>query len=97
MKGSEVWVAPTRTRVVPLKHYAYMALPQSSFKKETDKSLVSEMRSLLSKLLLLKDNAVPFHHQHHKSLKKIKKYVEDTDLRVRRSFVINNGTQLLEG
>jgi superfamily II RNA helicase len=90
VKSSEVWVAPTRTRVVPLKHYAYMTLPVSSFKKETDKAWVNEMRSMLNTPMLLRNDDVPFHDKHHKSLRKMKKYIEDKDIRIRRSFVINN-------
>ena len=96
VKQSDVWVAPTRTRVVPLKHYAFATLPQSSFKKEADKSLVSSMQSVLGKPVLLKDDSIAFHDTHLKSLRKLKKYIADKDIRVRRSFAIHGALQYLK-
>ena len=90
VKGSEVCVAPTRTRVVPLKHYGYMTVPPSSFKKETDKAWAQEMQSLLNQPMLLSDDHTSFHDKHHRSLRKMQKYIEDKGIRVRRAFVVNN-------
>jgi superfamily II RNA helicase len=90
-----VYLAPTNHRVVPLKHYLYTTLTQSSLKKIKDKEMLQFMNKSLHKPIEIKDNKKNFYTTNYENVKKMLNYIKKNNYIVKPSFVLNELTKYL--
>ena len=89
-REKEVYLAPTDHRVVPLKHYSYIAVPPGSYKNIKDKDIAQSMYSLTQKPVILKEKNTSFNEETYYRLKKVLSYISKNRIYTKRSFVLNN-------
>ena len=90
-----VYLAPTNHRVVPLKHYLYTTITQSSLKKIKDKQIVQFMNQLLHKPIEIKDDKQNFHATNYEKIKKVLDYIRKNNCFLKPSFVLSEVTKYL--
>jgi len=93
--GPEVWVCPTKKRVVPLTHTALVTMPDSNFKtmKSSDKEKYEEN---FNKFVTLKTANGKYMEKNYHSLQKTLKYLDLKRIRVNQTFVLNQAIKLLK-
>lgn len=93
--GPEVWICPTKKRVVPLTHTALLTMPDSNFKnmKQSDKNI---HEANFNKCITLKTADGLFMEKNYHSLQKTLNFLELKRIRVNETFVINQAIKLLK-
>ena len=91
----EVYLCSTNHRVVPLTHYGYMTISESTLKSIKDKSLQQEMRNLTGDLIKIQTDKGVFLETGYKTIKKISEFIEKHAF-LKRKFVLNQLCQFLK-
>lgn len=93
--GPEVWICPTKKRVVPLTHSAFITMPDSNFKtmKQTDKD---KHQANFNKFITLKTAGGEYKEKNYHSLQKTLSFLEMKQIRVNETFVINQAIKSLK-
>ncbi|MDA9298819.1 DEAD/DEAH box helicase [Crocinitomicaceae bacterium] len=93
--GPEVWVCPTKKRVVPLTHTALLTMPESNFKtmKSIDKI---KHEDNFNKFVTLKTADGQYMEKNYHSLQKTLNYLDLKRIRVNQTFVLNQAIKLLK-
>ena len=86
----QVYLASTNHRVVPLSHYGYLTIPESTLKLVKDKALEKEIREATHTLLPLQNAAGQFQDQGHRTLAKMTKVFDARQIFPKRKHVLNN-------
>ena len=88
IKQKPVWLCPNKKRVVPLKHYCFMSVAQSTLEKFTPKmkSLIEDNNFYENKILI-KDNK--FDEFTYEKLCKVVKYFQQNNIWIDQKFVLN--------
>jgi len=87
-KKSEVWIASTNVRAVPLTHYSFLTLRSklSEFHGRNNKLIDNE----LHKPILLKKHNGNFNDNHYSTISKIITYFKKNNIFVNKKFIINS-------
>ena len=93
--SKEVYLCSTSHRVVPLTHYGYMTISESTLKGIKDKSLQAEMRKLTGDIIPLHSSGGSFLENGYKSLKHVSEFLENKPF-IKRKYVLNNLCQHLK-
>jgi superfamily II RNA helicase len=86
----EVYLTTTYERVVPLTHYSYITTNQSIFKIVKDKEVQEEIKAVTNKLFTIQSAKGEFNETHYFRMKKTLDLLENKNVRINRSHVINN-------
>jgi superfamily II RNA helicase len=96
----QVYLASTNHRVVPLSHYGYLTIPESSIKLFKEKAikgvltkeplLEKEIRDTIHSLIPLQNDKGTFNDQGYKTLAKMTKLFETRQIRTHRKHVLND-------
>ena len=89
-----VW-SSTMKRIVPLTHYGFMTTIESIFKKIKDKTTQAEIRNCTNKLITLKTENGQFQDQGYTDIKKMRKLLENNQVFLKRSHVLNTLAKML--
>ena len=93
--SKEVYLCSTSHRVVPLTHYGYMTISESTLKGIKDKSLQAEMRKLTGDIIPLQSSSGSYLENGYKSLKRVSEFLENKPF-IKRKYVLNNLCQHLK-
>jgi superfamily II RNA helicase len=93
-KKQVVW-SSTMKRIVPLTHYGFMTTIESIFKKVKDKTTQAEIRNSTNKLITLKTENGQFQDQGYMDIKKMRKLLENNQVFLKRSHVLNTLAKML--
>jgi len=91
----EVFLCSTSHRVVPLTHYGYMTISESTLKGIKDKSIQAEMRKITGDIIPLQTATGSFQENGYKTLKRISEFLENKPF-MKRKYVLNNLCQHLK-
>jgi superfamily II RNA helicase len=80
----------TYERVVPLTHYSYITTNQTIFKIVKDKEVQEEIKAVTNKLFTIQSAKGEFNETHYFRMKKTLDLLENKNVRINRSHVINN-------
>jgi superfamily II RNA helicase len=88
-KNKEVYLITLKERAVPLSHYSFITCNESFFKKIKDKELEKEIREVINKPFLLKENDLTnFNEINYRKINKVLKNFSQYN-KINRSFVLN--------
>jgi antiviral helicase SKI2 len=93
--SKEVFLCSTSHRVVPLTHYGYMTISESTLKGIKDKSIQAEMRKITGDIIPLQTATGSFQENGYKTLKRIPEFLENKPF-MKRKYVLNNLCQHLK-
>jgi superfamily II RNA helicase len=93
--NKEVYLCSTSHRVVPLTHYGYMTISESTLNSIKDKSLQAEMRKMTGDIIPLQTATGVFQENGYKSLKRVVEFLENKPF-MKRKYVLNNVCQYLK-
>jgi ATP-dependent RNA helicase DOB1 len=86
----EVYLISLKERAVPLFHYSFITCNEGFFKKLKDKVLEKEIREVIDKPILLKENNAVFNEMNYRRVNKVLKIISQKEMgRVKRHFVLN--------
>jgi superfamily II RNA helicase len=85
----KVYLCSTNHRVVPLTHYTYMTISESTLKTIKDKTLQKEMRDLTKDIIMIQTDKGIFQENGYKQLKKISEFLEKKPM-MKRKYVLND-------
>ena len=85
----KVYLCSTNHRVVPLTHYLYMTISESTLKTIKDKTLQKEMRDLTGEIITIQTDKGIFQENGYKQLKKISEFLEKKPM-MKRKYVLND-------
>jgi len=91
----KVYLAPTNHRVVPLKHYLYMTMPQGPFKNIKDKEFLKFINGFLHKPMIVKDDSTKFNKDNYENVKKLLAYIQKNNCHIKPAFVLSEITKYL--
>ena len=94
-KKREVWLCPTRERVIPLTHYSYFTLPESQFKKFPT-AIQDEIHNVYNKPLVLKEHNKAFVDKHFHMTKRVMNCLSKSNVWVNQFFAFNQLIQYLK-
>ena len=88
----QVYLCSTDKRVVPLSHYGYTTIPESTIKLLKDKELEKEIRDNTQKLIPLQTDKGVFQEAGYKTLTRVRTIIESKRIFVesKRKYVLNN-------
>jgi len=88
IKQKPVWLCPNKKRVVPLKHYCYITVAQSTLEKFTPKmkSLIEDNNFYENKILIKDTNFDEFTYER---ICKVVKYFQQNNIWIDQKFVLN--------
>lgn len=88
----QVYLCSTDKRVVPLSHYGYTTIPESTIKLLKDKELEKEIRDHTQKLIPLQTDKGVFQEAGYKTLTRVRTIIESKRIFVesKRKYVLNN-------
>jgi len=87
--SKEVYLISLKERAVPLFHYSFITCNEGFFKKLKDKSLEKEIREVIDKPILLKENNVLFNEINYRKVNKVLKIISQKSCFVKRHYVLN--------
>jgi len=90
-----VYFAKKLIRPVPLTHYNFITVNSGIFKAIKDKSVHSEIRSVIDKPHIIQDENGVFNDATHNSISKTIKLFKAHDIRVSRPHILNQVTKYL--
>jgi len=85
-KKLPVWLCPNDKRVVPLIHYSYLTVPESTLHK-FPKEIKSKVFDLYEKNIVIKNTG--FKERTYENIKNVIKYFEKNNVRVDKKFILN--------
>jgi superfamily II RNA helicase len=85
-----VYLASTNHRIVPLYHYSYLAMQESSYKNVGDKQIAQFIRQTANRLVKIQTDKGFFVESGVKDISKVLTILDDLDIRIKRKFVLNN-------
>ena len=91
----KVYLCSTHHRVVPLTHYIYLTVSESTLKSIKDKGEQQEMRRLTGDLICIQNDKGIFQENGYKQAKKINEFIEKNAF-LKRKFVLNQLAQYLK-
>jgi len=83
----KVYLCSTNHRVVPLTHYGFFVVNESSLKNIKDKSIQQEMRKLTGEKITIQNDKGVFQETGYATLKRVTKYFEKET--ITRKYVLN--------
>lgn len=88
IKEKPVWLCPNKERVVPLKHYCFMSVAQSTLEKFTPKiKSIIENNDFYENKILIKDKK--FDELKYEKICKVVKYFQQNNIWIDQKFVLN--------
>ena len=94
-KERDVWLCPTKERVIPLTHYSYFTLPDSQFKK-FPQSIQKEIRSIHGNPIVLKEQGKSFVDKNYHITKRVMNHLTKSNVWVNQFFAFNQLIQYLK-
>jgi ATP-dependent RNA helicase DOB1 len=89
-KSKEVYLISLKERAVPLFHYSFITCNEGFFKKLKDKVLEQEIREVINKPIILKENSSLFNELNYRKINKVLKVISQKELGiVKRHYVLN--------
>jgi len=85
----KVYLCSTNHRVVPLTHYIYMTISESTLKTIKDKTQQKEMRDLTKDIIMIQTDKGIFQENGYKQMKKISEFLEKKPM-MKRKYVLND-------
>jgi superfamily II RNA helicase len=93
--NKQVYLTNTTHRVVPLTHYSFITATPSVFKRIKDKTIQSEIKSVIDKPQVLQSSNGRFNDENYTKMNKVLKLFENNDIRISRPHVLNKVTEYL--
>jgi antiviral helicase SKI2 len=90
-----VYLSNKIERAVPLTHYSFISVTNSIFKIIKDKSVQENIRSIINKPHVLQDSKGIFNDAQYMNIDKMIKLFENKNVRVKRSYILNQVSQYL--
>jgi superfamily II RNA helicase len=94
--SSQVYLASTEHRVVPLTHYGFFATSETPFKEIKDKEMQAKIRWATNKLILLRTSAGKFSDAGYYELKGMSDLFDKHRFFMKRKFVLNKVAEHLK-
>jgi superfamily II RNA helicase len=88
-KCKEVYLISLKERAVPLFHYSFITCNEGFFKKLKDKVLEKEIREVINKPILLKENHSLFNEINYRKINKVLKIISQKCCFLKRHYVLN--------
>jgi superfamily II RNA helicase len=88
-KEKQVYLASSSVRPVPLTHYSFITTNQGLFKAIKDKDLEKQINEVINKPILLQSAKGEFNEKNYQLTKKYLELMEQKQVYVKRSHVIN--------
>jgi ATP-dependent RNA helicase DOB1 len=89
-KTKEVYLISLKERAVPLFHYSFITCNEGFFKKLKDKVLEQEIREVINKPIILKENSSLFNELNYRKINKVLKVISQKESGiVKRHYVLN--------
>jgi len=88
-KCKEVYLISLKERAVPLFHYSFITCNEGFFKKLKDKALEQEIREVINKPILLKENHSLFNEINYRKINKVLKLISQKCCFLKRHYVLN--------
>jgi superfamily II RNA helicase len=85
----EVYLISLKERAVPLFHYSFITCNEGFFKKLKDKALVQEIREIIDKPVILKENNSLFNEINYRKVNKVLKIISQKSCFLKRHYVLN--------
>lgn len=85
-----VYLASTSHRIVPLSHFAYVAMTDSSLKLVKDKTLEQQIRQSTNRLIKVQTDKNFFLEPGVREVANVLTILENRDVHLKRKFVLNN-------
>jgi superfamily II RNA helicase len=85
----EVYLISLKERAVPLFHYSFITCNEGFFKKLKDKVLEQEIREVIDKPVILKDNNSLFNEINYRKVNKVLKIISQKSCFIKRHNVLN--------
>jgi superfamily II RNA helicase len=93
--NKQVYLTNTTHRVVPLTHYSFITATQSVFKCIKDKTIQSEIKSVIDKPQVIQTSNGRFNDENYTKMNKVLKLFENNNIRISRPHVLNKVTEYL--
>ena len=90
-----VYLTKKQIRAVPLIHYSFITATQSVFKAIKDKSIQSEIKSIIDKPFVIQESNGKFNDEHYFKMTKMLKLFESKEIRIKRTHVLNQVTKFI--
>jgi antiviral helicase SKI2 len=90
-----VYLTAKKDRAVPLIHYSFITATQGIFKSIKDKSLKEEIKNIIDKPFVIQDAKNKFNDEQYLKTDKMLKLFESKEVRIKRSYVLNQVTKYL--
>jgi superfamily II RNA helicase len=91
----QVYLTSTNHRVVPLTHYTFMTTTSAIFKLIKDKQLENEIKEHTNKIITIQSASGVFNEPLYHKNKKILTLLENKNLRMKRTHVLNQVTKYM--
>ena len=89
-KSKEVYLISLKERAVPLFHYSFITCNEGFLKKLKDKVLEQEIREVINKPIILKENSSQFNELNYRKINKVLKVISQKERGiVKRHNVLN--------
>jgi superfamily II RNA helicase len=85
----EVYLISLKERAVPLFHYSFITCNEGFFKKLKDKVLEQEIREVIDKPVILKENNSLFNEINYRKVNKVLKIISQKSCFIKRHNVLN--------
>jgi superfamily II RNA helicase len=93
--NKNVYLTSKTIRAVPLLHYSFITSTQSAFKSIKDKSVHDEIKGIINKPFVIKDEKNKFNDENFIKINKMLNLFKSKDIHVKRSHVLNQVTKYL--
>jgi len=90
-----VYLSMKKERAVPLTHYSFITVTSGIFKTIKDKSVQEEIKGAINKLVVVQDSKGNFNDTNYLKITKMLNIFETQNIRLKRSFVLNQVSQHL--
>ena len=88
-------ICPTNVRIVPLKHYSFLTLPQSQIDQIKNNDTKSFIQNITNKFNIIKDDSSFYDSNFNNNIKALK-FINDNNIICYRKFVFNQAINLLK-
>ena len=96
VSDTQVCLAETHVRAVPLEHKMYFVTHQSFSKKIKDKALIKQIEAVNNNVSILKDNTTTFNDGNYHKLNNIMNELSKNNVYIKRNFVLNKVVEFLK-
>lgn len=91
----EIYLAVKQTRTVPLTHYSFITVSSSAFKIIKDKTVQTEINSLINQPFIIQSASGAFNDAHYGKMNKVLKLLAQKSVRVSRGHTLNKVSEYL--